>query len=94
MFACRVFAMFMEGKDNKEVAKYYKKACELGKKKSDPVFQNNTIFNEQLKQICSKSDEFKAQNLKSTQSVTKAVIAEDYKAACDPSGNWVVCAII
>lgn len=49
MFACGVFAMFMEGKDNKEAAKYYKKACELGKKKSDPVFQNNTIFNEQLK---------------------------------------------
>jgi hypothetical protein len=24
MFACGVFAMFMEGKDNKEAAKYYK----------------------------------------------------------------------
>lgn len=38
MFAYGVFAMFMEGKDNKEAAKYYKKAYKLGKKKSDPVF--------------------------------------------------------
>ena len=37
--------------------------------------------------------QLKAQNLKSTQNVMKAGIAEDYKAACDSSGSWVACAI-
>ena len=93
IFACGLFALFMEGKDNKEAAKYYKKACELGKNISDPALQNSSRFGDQLKKFCSRSDELKAQNLKSTQGAIKAGIAEDYRAACDSAGNWVDCAI-
>lgn len=62
IFACGLFALFMEGKDNKEAAKYYKKACVLGKNSSDPTLQNNSRFGDQLKKFCSRSDELKAQN--------------------------------
>ena len=62
IFACGLFALFMEGKDNNEAAKYYKKACVLGKNSSDPTLQNNSRFGDQLKKFCSRSDELKAQN--------------------------------
>ena len=62
ILACGLFALFMEGKDNNEAAKYYKKACVLGKNSSDPTLQNNSRFGDQLKKFCSRSDELKAQN--------------------------------
>lgn len=62
IFACGVFATLMERKDSKEAAKYYKKACVLGKNSSDPTLQNNSRFGDQLKKFCSRSDELKAQN--------------------------------
>ena len=39
MFACGVFAMFMEGKDNKEAAKYYKKPANSAKRSQIPYFK-------------------------------------------------------
>nr|WP_314070854.1 tetratricopeptide repeat protein [uncultured Campylobacter sp.] len=93
ILACGLFALFMEGKDNKEAAKYYKKACELGKNSSDPALQNNPAFNDGIKQFCSRSDELKAQNLRAVQDVIKAKIAEEYRISCDSEGNWVSCAI-
>jgi len=93
ILACGLFALFMEGKDNKEAAKYYKKACELGKNSSDPALQNSPRFNDAVKLYCSRPAELEAQNLKSTQGAIKAGIAEDYRAACDSAGNWVDCAI-
>ena len=93
ILACGLFALFMEGKDNNEAAKYYKKACELGKNISDPALQNNPAFNDGIKQFCSRSDELKAQNLRAVQDVIKAKIAEEYRISCDSEGNWVSCAI-
>lgn len=93
IFACGLFALFMEGKDNKEAAKYYKKACELGKNISDPALQNNPAFNDGIKQFCSRPAELEAQNLRAVQDVIKAKIAEEYRISCDSEGNWVSCAI-
>ena len=39
MFACGMFAMFMEGKDNKEAAKYYKKPANSAKRSQTPYFK-------------------------------------------------------
>ena len=93
IFACGLFALFMEGKDNKEAAKYYKKACELGKNSSDPALQNNPAFNDGIKQFCSRPAELEAQNLRAVQDVIKAKIAKEYRISCDSEGNWVSCAI-
>ena len=93
ILACGLFALFMEGKDNKEAAKYYKKACELGKNSSDPALQNNPAFNDEIKQFCSRPTELEAQNLRAVQDVIKAKIAEEYRISCDSEGNWVSCAI-
>ena len=93
IFACGLFAVFMEGKDNNEAAKYYKKACELGKNSSDPALQNNPAFNDGIKQFCSRPAELEAQNLRAVQDVIKAKIAEEYRISCDSEGNWVSCAI-
>lgn len=93
IFACGLFALFMEGQDNKEAAKYYKKACELGKNISDPALQNNPAFNDGIKQFCSRPAELEAQNLRAVQDVIKAKIAEEYRISCDSEGNWVSCAI-
>ncbi len=93
ILACGLFALFMEGKDNKEAAKYYKKACELGKNISDPALQNNPAFNDGIKQFCSRPAELEAQNLRAVQDVIKAKIAEEYRISCDSEGNWVSCAI-
>lgn len=93
ILACGFFALFMEGKDNKEAAKYYKKACELGKNSSDPAFKNNPALNDQLKQFCDRYDEFEAKILKSMEYVTRMEIAEEYRISCDSEGNWVSCAI-
>ena len=93
IFACGLFAVFMEGKDNNEAAKYYKKACELGKNISDPALQNNPAFNDGIKQFCSRPAELEAQNLRAVQDVIKAKIAEEYRISCDSEGNWVSCAI-
>ena len=49
VFACEMYALSMDGKDNNEAGKYYKKACELGKNISDPAFKNNPALNDQLK---------------------------------------------
>ena len=57
IFACGVFAALMERKDSKEAAKYYKKACELGKNNSDPALQNSPRFNDAVKRYCSRSAE-------------------------------------
>ncbi|WP_297880965.1 tetratricopeptide repeat protein, partial [uncultured Campylobacter sp.] len=62
ILACGLFALFMEGKDNNEAGKYYKKACELGKNILDPAFKNNPALNDQLKQFCSRPAELEAQN--------------------------------
>ena len=88
-----LFALFMEGKDNNEAAKYYKKACELGKNSSDPAFKNNPALNDQLKQFCDRYDEFEAKILKSMEYVARMEIAEEYRISCDSEGNWVSCAI-
>ena len=93
ILACGLFAVFMEGKDNNEAAKYYKKACELGKNISDPALQNNPAFNDGIKQFCSRPAELEAQNLRAVQDVIKAKIAEDYRISCDSEENWVSCAI-
>ena len=93
ILACGLFALFMEGKDNNEAAKYYKKACELGKNSSDPALQNNPAFNDEIKQFCSRPAELEAQNLRAVQDVIKAKIAEEYRISCDSEGNWVSCAI-
>lgn len=93
ILACGLFALFMEGKDNKEAAKYYKKACELGKNISDSALQNNPAFNDGIKQFCSRPAELEAQNLRAVQDVIKAKIAEEYRISCDSEGNWVSCAI-
>lgn len=93
ILACGLFALFMEGKDNKEAAKYYKKACELGKNISDPALQNNPAFNDGIRQFCSRPAELEAQNLRAVQDVIKAKIAEEYRISCDSEGNWVSCAI-
>ena len=93
ILACGLFALFMEGKDNKEAAKYYKKACELGKNILDPALQNNPAFNDGIKQFCSRPAELEAQNLRAVQDVIKAKIAEEYRISCDSEGNWVSCAI-
>jgi len=93
ILACGLFALFMEGKDNKEAAKYYKKACELGKNISDSALQNNPAFNDGIKQYCSRPAELEAQNLRAVQDVIKAKIAEEYRISCDSEGNWVSCAI-
>ncbi|WP_297943823.1 tetratricopeptide repeat protein [uncultured Campylobacter sp.] len=93
IFACGLFAVFMEGKDNNEAAKYYKKACELGKNISDPALQNNPAFNDGIKQFCSRPAELEAQNLRAVQDVIKAKIAEEYRISYDSEGNWVSCAI-
>ena len=93
ILACGLFALFMEGKDNKEAAKYYKKACELGKNISDFALQNNPAFNDGIKQFCSRPAELEAQNLRAVQDVIKAKIAEEYRISCDSEGNWVSCAI-
>jgi len=93
ILACGLFALFMEGKDNKEAAKYYKKACELGKNISDPALQNNPAFNDGIKQFCSRPAELEAQNLRAVQDVIKAKIAEEYRISCDSEENWVSCAI-
>ena len=93
ILACGLFALFMEGKDNNEAAKYYKKACELGKNSSDPALQNNPAFNDGIKQFCSRPAELEAQNLRAVQDVIKAKIAEEYRISCDSEGNWVSCAI-
>ncbi len=93
ILACGLFALFMEGKDNNEAAKYYKKACELGKNISDPALQNNPAFNDGIKQFCSRPAELEAQNLRAVQDVLKAKIAEEYRISCDSEGNWVSCAI-
>lgn len=93
ILACGLFAVFMEGKDNNEAAKYYKKACELGKNISDPALQNNPAFNDGIKQFCSRPAELEAQNLRAVQDVIKAKIAEEYRISCDSEGNWVSCAI-
>lgn len=87
ILACGLFALFMEGKDNKEAAKYYKKACELGKNISDPALQNNPAFNDGIRQFCSRPAELEAQNLRSVQDVIKAKIAEEYRISCDSEGN-------
>ena len=93
ILACGLFAVFMEGKDNNEAAKYYKKACELGKNISDPALQNNPAFNDGIKQFCSRPAELEAQKLRAVQYVIKAKIAEEYRISCDSEGNWVSCAI-
>jgi len=93
ILACGLFAVFMEGKDNNEAVKYYKKACELGKNISDPTLQNNPAFNDEIKQFCSRPAELEAQNLRAVQDVIKAKIAEEYRISCDSEGNWVSCAI-
>lgn len=93
MFACGLFAVFMEGKDNNEAAKYYKKACELGKNSSDPALQNSPRFNDAVKRYCSRPAELEAQNLRAVQDVIKTKIVEDYRISCDSEGNWVSCAI-
>ena len=93
ILACGLFALFMEGKDNKEAAKYYKKACELGKNISDSALQNNPAFNDGIRQFCSRPAELEAQNLRAVQDVIKAKIAEEYRISCDSEGNWVSCAI-
>ena len=93
ILACGLFALFMEGKDNNEAAKYYKKACELGKNSSDPALQNTPAFNDGIKQFCSRPAELEAQNLRAVQDVIKAKIAEEYRISCDSEGNWVSCAI-
>lgn len=93
IFACGLFAVFMEGKDNNEAAKYYKKACELGKNSSDPALQNSPRFNDAVKLYCSRPAELEAQNLRAVQDVIKAKIAEEYRISCDSEGNWVSCAI-
>lgn len=93
ILACGLFALFMEGKDNKEAAKYYKKACELGKNSSDPAFKNNPALNDQLKQFCDRYDEFEAKILKSMEYVARMEIAEEYRISCDSERNWVSCAI-
>ena len=93
ILACGLFALFMEGKDNNEAAKYYKKACELGKNISDPAFKNNPALNDQLKQFCDRYDEFEAKILKSMEYVARMEIAEEYRISCDSEGNWVSCAI-
>ena len=83
----------MDGKDNNEAEKYYKKACELGKNISDPAFKNNPALNDQLKQFCDRYDEFEAKILKSMEYVARMEIAEEYRISCDSEGNWVSCAI-
>ena len=93
ILACGLFAVFMEGKDNNEVEKYYKKACELGKNISDPALQNNPVFNDGIKQFCNRPAELEAQNLRAVQDVIKAKIAEEYRISFDSEGNWVSCAI-
>ncbi len=93
VFACEMYALSMDGKDNNEAAKYYKKACELGKNISDPTLQNNPAFNDGIKQFCSRPAELEAQNLRAVQDVIKAKIAEEYRISCDSEGNWVSCAI-
>ncbi|WP_298023099.1 tetratricopeptide repeat protein [uncultured Campylobacter sp.] len=93
IFACGLFAVFMEGKDNNEAAKYYKKACELGKNSSDLALQNSPRFNDAVKRYCSRPAELEAQNLRAMQDVIKAKIAEEYRISCDSEGNWVSCAI-
>ena len=87
ILACGLFALFMEGKDNKEAAKYYKKACELGKNISDPALQNNPAFNDGIKQFCSRPAELEAQNLRAVQDVIKAKIAEEYRISCGTLGQ-------
>ena len=93
VFACEMYALSMDGKDNNEAGKYYKKACELGKNISDPAFKNNPALNDQLKQFCDRYDEFEAKILKSMEYVARMEIAEDYRISCDSEGNWVSCAI-
>ena len=93
IFACGVFATLMERKDSKEAAKYYKKACELGKNSSDPALQNSPRFNDAVKRYCSRPAELEAQNLRAVQDVIKAKIAEEYRISCDSEENWVSCAI-
>lgn len=93
IFACGLFAVFMEGKDNNEAAKYYKKACELGKNSSDPALQNNPAFNDGIKQFCSRPAELEAKILKSMEYIARMEIAEEYRISCDSEENWVSCAI-
>ena len=93
VFACEIYALSMDGKDNNEAGKYYKKACELGKNISDPAFKNNPGLNDQLKQFCDRYDEFEAKILKSMEYIARMEIAEDYRISCDSEGNWVSCAI-
>lgn len=93
IFACGLFAVFMEGKDNNEAAKYYKKACELGKNSSDPALQNSPRFNDAVKLYCSRPAELEAKILKSMEYVARMEIAEEYRISCDSEGNWVSCAI-
>ena len=93
VFACEMYALSMDGKDNNEAGKYYKKACELGKNISDPAFKNNPALNDQLKQFCDRYDEFEAKILKSMEYITRMEIAEEYRISCDSEGNWVSCAI-
>lgn len=89
ILACGLFALFMEGKDNKEAAKYYKKACELGKNNSDPALQNSPRFNDAVKLYCSRPAELEAKILKSMEYVARMEIAEEYRISCDSEGNWV-----
>lgn len=93
IFACGLFAVFMEGKDNNEAAKYYKKACELGKNSSDPALQNSPRFNDAVKLYCSRPAELEAKILKSMEYVARMEIAEEYRISCDSEENWVSCAI-
>jgi len=93
IFACGLFALFMEGKDNNEAAKYYKKACELGKNSSDPALQNSPRFNDAVKLYCSRPAELEAKILKSMEYIARMEIAEEYRISCDSEGNWVSCAI-
>ena len=93
IFACGLFAVFMEGKDNNEAAKYYKKACELGKNSSDPALQNSPRFNDAVKLYCSRPAELEAKILKSMEYIARMEIAEEYRISCDSEGNWVSCAI-
>ena len=93
ILACGLFALFMEGKDNNEAAKYYKKACELGKNSSDPALQNSPRFNDAVKLYCSRPAELEAKILKSMEYIARMEIAEEYRISCDSEGNWVSCAI-
>lgn len=93
IFACGLFAVFMEGKDNNEAAKYYKKACELGKNSSDPALQNSPRFNDAVKLYCSRPAELEAKILKSMEYIARMEIAEEYRISCDSEENWVSCAI-